>query len=66
MKVCLYTSDGGDLVRAQEIPAFNQAPDVLFWGERTFKYFASHRREVDGQAEHNYKEAFCYTITGTP
>lgn len=35
--VILKTTDGRFVIRGQ-VPAFNQPPDVLVWGDRHFRY----------------------------
>lgn len=55
--VALYTRDG-EAVYTGQIPRFNPAPEVLFWGDRVFWRW----NETPEQDLYRYKEAFAYTI----
>lgn len=66
MKVKLQTS-AGDLVAEKEIPDFNEAPDVLIWGDRVFMRDDGHgdntfNIELTAQLVAVYSEAFSYLI----
>lgn len=54
-RVKLETSDGGH-VGWTEIPRFRPCADVLFWGERVFRY----RDVMRGHLL--YREAFAFTV----
>lgn len=65
MKVKLFTRTGG-FVHEQEIPPFNEQPDVILWGERVFKTMS-----VDNPAaspenyepdDYPYEEAWTYAL----
>jgi hypothetical protein len=65
MKVRLFTKDGG-FVHEQEIPPFNDAPDVIIWGLRMFvgpnidgPVSAQYR---DADDTYVYEEAFAYAL----
>lgn len=56
MQVTLKTADGGFVTKGEILP-FNEYPDVVFWGLRTFI-----KTELPGE----YKEAFCVALTPSP
>lgn len=55
MKVKLLTADGG-FVHEATIPPFRDAPEVLFWGSRVFKYHSTTNSVFE------FREAFVYAL----
>lgn len=55
-QVILYTSTG-EFIGGSSVPAFNEPPDVLFWGGRVFIYQSTDDEFVDW-----YRECFTYVL----
>lgn len=56
MKITLYTKDGA-LTHDADIPPFNPAPDVVFWGTRIFQL-----KEMRANNHPIYFEAFSFAL----
>lgn len=64
MKIRLETRDGG-LVHESQIPPFNEAPDVIGWGDRVFVRLDM-SPETSAGADDGvvvYRECFAYALT---
>lgn len=57
MKVHILTAEGKEVAPILAIPDFNMAPEVIFWGTRSFI-----RAGIGLQGEYQYKEAFSYSL----
>lgn len=62
MKIKLETRDGSH-VHEQEIPPFNEPPQVIFWGIRVFQMHAVEKRP-NGYTI--YRECFAYALVPHP
>lgn len=61
MKIKLIVPSG-ELVHEATILPFNEPPQVITWGVRTFVRCAAREKDNDGDTIYLYEEAFAYAI----